>query len=70
MATWVAERAKGVDHHRCRDLAAVGTVAAAILALVQISDERSARQRTETERAQQETRHQAEQVSAWPGCDG
>lgn len=45
--------------------AAVGTVATAVFALVQISDERSSRRQQENDEVLQEERHQAEQISAW-----
>jgi hypothetical protein len=46
-------------------IAALGTVAVAVFAQVQIKDERSARQHTEAEQRSAEIRKQAEQVTAW-----
>jgi hypothetical protein len=51
-------------------LAAIGTVAAFIVAFTQIADERKARKADQRKAATAERRAQAEQVSAWVSADG
>jgi hypothetical protein len=49
-------------------IAAAGTFAVAAFALVQIKDERSARQHNESELREKEATQQAERIAAWPAA--
>lgn len=70
MASQHSDRASGVDSAVAAVIAALGTVAVAVFAQVQIKDERSTRQHTEEEQRSAEIRKQAEQVTGMTGCDG